>query len=206
METKQCIIEGCTNTAIATRRYCREHYLQRQRDNYYKRMESGTYHYTTYPCVCLWCGKPFMGYRKDTMTCSKECAKAVRVAITSLSSYKLSKSSGKWAWQHKFLAKQAIGEEALIGKHLHHKDFNPSNNALSNLLVLPGSVHAKLHAFIRINVIKRTAYNDPDRRKHMYEMIPELTNEFFAKSGIVAESVEDIVNRLSGGIGDTRHA
>lgn len=40
----------------------------------------------------------------------------------------------------------------------------------------------------------------------MYEMIPALTDEFFRDRGIIAESVQDIKNRLSGGTGDTRHA
>ena len=169
-------------------------------------MEDGTYHHTKYPCTCLWCGSSFNGYRPDTMACSKTCELAMRAAINSLNKYKLSTASGKWAWQHKFLAKQAIGEAALVGKHIHHKDFDQSNNDLTNLLVLTGSVHSKLHAFLRINALRRTSYDDPNRQQHMYELLPELTDEFFNNNNIVVESVQDIKNRLSGGTGDTRHA
>ena len=196
MKTKKCIIEGCTEPAEDTRKYCRAHYLQRKREQAKAKREANMYHRTMYENVCSWCGKTFIGYRKDMLVCSKECNRAMRVSINSLSTYKLSSSRGSMSYMHRYLAAQAVGEEVLKNKELHHKDFDPENNSLSNLLVLSKADHTKLHKFILFNAVKRTSYTDPNRRKKMYALIPELTDEFFAVNGIKAVTVQSIADHL----------
>ena len=195
MESKHCIIPGCYNLATQGRRYCREHYLQRKRDAYYARVKAGAYHPTIYKHTCIWCGKQFTCNEKHAILCSRACNRALNATMRSLSEHKTSSVSGKAAWLHKYIAIQAIGMQKLENKSIHHKDFDPANNELSNLLILDRKIHAGLHAFIRKEAAARTTPDDPYRREHMFGMIPELTDEFFHIKNIIVESVQDIKDR-----------
>lgn len=195
MTAKQCIVEGCTATVVTGRRYCREHYLKRKRDAYYAHVKAGTYHPTMYEHTCSWCGRPFTCDNNHASFCSRDCNRAVNAAVRSISKHKTSKASGKEAWLHKHIAVQAIGMQQLENKSLHHKDFDPENNDLSNLLVLDRKTHAALHAFIRREAAKRTTPNEPNRQAHMFAMIPDLTDEFFRINNIIVDSVQDIKDR-----------
>ena len=195
MITKQCIVEGCTATAVTGRRYCRENYLKRKRDAYYAHVKDGTYHPTMYTHTCSWCGKPFTCDNNHAIFCSRACNRAVNAAVRSVSEHKTSKASGKEAWLHKHIAVQAIGMQQLENKSLHHKDFDPDNNTLSNLLVLDRKTHAALHAFIRRETATRTTPNEPNRKARMFAMIPDLTDEFFRINNLIVDSVQDIKDR-----------
>lgn len=64
---------------------------------------------------------------------------------------------GRMMQAHRYLMEQHLGRRLATTEHVHHIDGNPSNNALSNLIVLTKSAHHKLHA------------QDPQHRRKHYE-------------------------------------
>ncbi len=51
--------------------------------------------------------------------------------------------------EHRLIMADHLGRPLAQGEHVHHRDLNPGNNALSNLQVLSPSAHTKLHAELR---------------------------------------------------------
>lgn len=50
-----------------------------------------------------------------------------------------------WILEHRLVKETALGRSLLSSEHVHHKDGNRANNALSNLEVLTRSQHGKEH-------------------------------------------------------------
>ena len=79
--------------------------------------------------------------------------------------------------------------------HIHHKDCNPKNNELSNLVVLPNTVHMLIHRWfgnillsaITKNIISRKMFFSlcTDEQRILYENIIDLniTNQAVVKQG-----------------------
>lgn len=59
------------------------------------------------------------------------------------------KNNNVMKYQHRKIVEQQIGRPLLKSEVVHHIDENKSNNALSNLLLLTNSNHAKLHMLLR---------------------------------------------------------
>lgn len=56
------------------------------------------------------------------------------------------KVDGVWVSEHRYVVEQHLGRKLVKGKEVvHHKDHNPSNNAIKNLEVLSPSQHSSLH-------------------------------------------------------------
>lgn len=86
--------------------------------------------------------------------------------------------------------------------HIHHKDCNPMNNSLSNLVVLPCGVHMSIHRWfgnillnaITTNLIDRDTFYSllNEEQKLLYENIIDLniTNQVVIKQGELLGSPE----------------
>lgn len=55
---------------------------------------------------------------------------------------------GKKVRAHRWIMEQHIGRPLTADEHVHHIDGNPLNNELSNLQVIDGSEHMRLHKCI----------------------------------------------------------
>lgn len=54
-----------------------------------------------------------------------------------------------WVYEHVVVAEKFMKRPLNKDEHVHHLDFDRSNDHPSNLLVILASQHAKLHAFLR---------------------------------------------------------
>lgn len=192
---KTCIIEGCINECEKGRRYCREHYLERKRkqakEHYIK---FGRYNYN---CICVLCGKHFIGARKETRFCSKECLDNY---------YKIDSHDvmGHYLFKEKTLINEhrAIVEELLhlklsYNKVIHHLDGNPRNNSLNNLIILSRSNHTKLHAFLtkkKFELVKQFGENIDDYWNSIKVKISEEWLNSENKTYIKASEIENQKN------------
>jgi hypothetical protein len=59
--------------------------------------------------------------------------------------YRMFSINGKLISEHRFVMEQHLGRELLSSEHVHHKDENPLNNSLSNLVVLSLPEHNREH-------------------------------------------------------------
>lgn len=140
---KACCIENCKNECLKGRRYCREHYLERKRkqakEHYIK---YGRYNYN---CICIMCGKHFIGARKEAQFCSKECLDAYHKIDSHdvIGKYLFKKKTSINA--HRAITEELLQRKLTYNEVVHHIDGNPKNNNLDNLLVLSRSNHIKLH-------------------------------------------------------------
>jgi len=58
------------------------------------------------------------------------------------------RSYNGWIYEHVAVAEGFLNRPLNADEHVHHLDFNKSNNHPSNLLVLLASQHAKLHSYL----------------------------------------------------------
>ena len=192
MVTKTCIIEGCNEYCKPGRRYCRQHYLERTREQARARYAiNGRYKYHK---VCLWCNKPYLGDSKTSSFCSMLCYFLARNAMKEKGICHTSVSSGKEAWLHRYFAIKAIGERVLQGYNLHHLDLDLDNNTLSNLALLTRSQHSSLHSYLTHEAIIRVPYGTPSRIDKMRELIPTLTEEWFDKTNTKLITVQQLAD------------
>ena len=145
---KTCCIDGCACECENGRRYCREHYLQRKREQTrlrYKQFGRST----MYKHVCSVCGTEYITTRKKSCGVCKKCVRETYESINNqvnAYSYKTSTSCGIDAWAHRVLAKQYYGNEIPPGYDVHHIDCVRTNNTPDNLVLIRSSDHARLHA------------------------------------------------------------
>ncbi len=67
-------------------------------------------------------------------------------------SHPLATGAAGRVYYHRHLASLREGRWIDTHEHVHHKDHDPRNNALDNLLLLTSSEHSRLHALERSNV------------------------------------------------------
>lgn len=72
------------------------------------------------------------------------CAKTVRA-----DGYIYITVNGKQVMEHRYLMEQKLGRKLLSYEIVHHIDGNKQNNDLSNLAVMDGRAHSRLHGYQR---------------------------------------------------------
>lgn len=103
-----------------------------------------------YPRVCIACGKEFLGWRKDSLFCSKECFKSI-ASHEGTNNYVYDSANYKnGIWQHRNIAEKVLGRKLTYNEVVHHIDGDPTNNALDNLIVISRSKHVSLHRYLDI--------------------------------------------------------
>lgn len=104
--------------------------------------------------TCLNCGKEFTvkNYRKSTKCCCQKCGVEYRDKLKIGNKYTDKKGyvhvyvgNGKHKLEHVLVIEEAIGRELTKNECVHHIDHNPSNNDISNLLLMTRGAHSKLH-------------------------------------------------------------
>lgn len=97
---------------------------------------------------CLACGDIFTSWRKDSKLC-KSCLKLkLEIASRTKSTNKYVMTNIPGHTQHRDIAQAVIGRVLHKDEVVHHVDDNPTNNSLSNLMVLSRPVHASLHQYL----------------------------------------------------------
>ena len=155
---KKCCIENCENECETSRRYCREHYLQRKREQAKVRymLQNKTDRY--YKHICSVCGSEFETWRKKTIGVCNNCMiETKRMIDQNINSkeYKTSSSSGLDAWQHRVMAKQFYGADIPDGYVVHHVDCDKTNNSPSNLVLMTLQDHSRFHYYSTVEYAKR---------------------------------------------------
>lgn len=64
----------------------------------------------------------------------------------------------KWRLEHIVLMERHIGRQLMADEVVHHKDHNPSNNAIENLQLMTRSEHSRHHAIINHSQRKRNKH------------------------------------------------
>lgn len=95
--------------------------------------------------ICPYCGEEFIKNHPDQIT-HKKCMK-VHKTVDDYNKVKRS-NKGNTLGREKIFS---LGFIITTNMVVHHLDENPSNNSLSNLLILNRQYHAKLHRFLEKN-------------------------------------------------------
>lgn len=68
------------------------------------------------------------------------------------------KTSGSYkgyVFEHRLIMEKHIGRPLTDNEDVHHIDFNPLNNDITNLMLLSKCEHSRLHHFLKGNIIKK---------------------------------------------------
>lgn len=139
---KNLICIQCNNIREKGRRYCRNCYLIKKREEAKNRPRY------CYNHICVFCNNDFIAWRKSQVQCGK-CYKKNKIKI-SKKNYIYDK---KGKLEHRVIAESIISRKLDINECVHHLDDNPKNNNLNNLVVISRENHGKLHAFLRFQKI-----------------------------------------------------
>lgn len=106
---------------------------------------------TRYPVgECAICKTKINLWRKDQLFC-KHCAnKSTGSFENTTNQYKYIKIGFKsYGHEHRILVEKLLGRSLYVFERIHHIDENPTNNNLSNLLILNDSDHKRLHKYLQ---------------------------------------------------------
>jgi hypothetical protein len=112
--------------------------------------------------VCKNCGNQFEAgseKKKKGMICSRACynewigkhGRTHRSPIGHVTSARqtgrkyVKLGEGKYVLEHRFVMEQYLGRKLLSSEVIHHRNGNPSDNRLDNLLVVSQSEHVRIH-------------------------------------------------------------
>lgn len=94
---------------------------------------------------CIACQNDYKALRKDQKFC-KDCYE-LRQHL-SKPSQGINPYEYKEGWTHRKLAESLLGKKLSYNDIVHHVDNNPTNNEITNLMVISRSNHGKLHKFL----------------------------------------------------------
>lgn len=144
MDNKLCILE-CGRIREPKRRYCRECFLQRKREQAKEHYEKfGRY---TYTITCQFCGKVYeKGMRKE----QKYCKKCWQERLQFIKKYDSTNyyESNLCGNVHRQIAENILKRELEYNEVVHHLDHNPINNDFDNIILLNRKDHFTLHNFL----------------------------------------------------------
>lgn len=182
---KVCCIENCTALCEPNRRYCREHRLQRAREQASARYrKSGG---RKYVCTCFMCGRVFNGWRKSSKFCSLECSRAYnKQYAASRDHYSVSHGGPGCTFLHRRIAELGLGRQLTYDEVVHHIDGDKYNNEPHNLSVLSRRDHALLHNAITDQLHEQAPVTE-EQVKHVYQKVFEA----YCRSGFGVERIPD---------------
>lgn len=188
---KTCRIEGCVNVCEKSRTYCREHYLQRKREQAKLRyLEKGK---TKYKRYCEICDKLFEGDRKNSRFCSLECYYKYTRVNSSSSTNKYSYVCCKdYPLQHRKIAEDLIGRKLEYNEVVHHLDGNPKNNDVSNLLLMQRRDHVRLHAVLTRHRASLLKDKDENSENCWDNLRGQITTTWLETEGVKVIKISDI--------------
>jgi hypothetical protein len=70
---------------------------------------------------------------------------STRISASHTFAYRLIKVQGRWVREHRHVMEQTLGRPLLRAEHVHHIDHDTLNNDPTNLMVLSGGEHTRLH-------------------------------------------------------------
>lgn len=148
---KYCEICGCKLTAIR-KRFCDSCRKQKKRDytkQYYKDLlESGKRKLRYGITNCVFCGKEIIKNRPNQDTCFSCYKKNKHKTVDNYNKDVKRALRGRATVGRKTILDLGLDIKGLV---VHHIDENPSNNKLSNLMILNLSNHASLHRILEKN-------------------------------------------------------
>lgn len=128
------------------RKMCRKCYLSHKshqaKDKYLK---FGRYKYT---CICEACGETYTTTSKVSRICSS-CWKFSSSFALPLNPYE-NAGGGNYSWKHRRIVETMLKRKLSFNEVIHHINENPTDNSLTNLLVISRKDHLKLHTLLRI--------------------------------------------------------
>jgi hypothetical protein len=119
---------------------------------------------------CIYCSKEFYAAQNridkgKVKYCSRSCLAKVhfpqfaefKFKKTGLPhhTYKTMRVNGKNVRIHRYIMEQHLGRKLESWEHVHHKDNNPHNNSLDNLVVLSNSDHQKEEHKFRKSLLEK---------------------------------------------------
>ena len=144
---KPCIVDNCANACEKGRKYCREHYLERKREQTKARYKlRGRWKITI---KCILCGKEVQACRRTQIFCM-DCYKSTKkIGAIPKNSYENAHKAG-YSWAHRRIAESVLNRKLQTNEVVHHLDGDPKNNSISNLIVINRDKHASLHNYLRL--------------------------------------------------------
>lgn len=144
MSSNLCTIKECRNQCVEGRRYCREHYLERKRQQAKERYEvNGRYMYLN---ECEACHNKFKACRKASRFCPS-CRQEMRDTGYIKNNYENANGHG-YCWKHRRIAEEILNRKLSTNEVVHHLDNDSNNNNITNLIVISRPTHTKLHHFL----------------------------------------------------------
>jgi len=102
-----------------------------------------------YTCQC--CGIKFSvrNYRNDVKFCSRSCL--AKINLSKYEEYRFQPTGETYrpTRTYRKIMEEHLGRKLSSDEHIHHIDGNPSNNDISNLMILSNAEHSKIHAELR---------------------------------------------------------
>ena len=148
---KYCEICGCKLTAIR-KRFCDSCRKQKKRDyakqHYKDLLESGKRKLRYGITNCVFCGKEIIKNRPNQNTCFSCYKKNKHKTVDNYNKDVKRALRGRATVGRKTILDLGLDIKGLV---VHHIDENPSNNKLSNLMILNLSNHASLHRILEKN-------------------------------------------------------
>ena len=142
---KKCIVDGCEKECMRDRRYCKEHYLQRKREQAKIRYSEGKR--TVYKLKCILCGKELKAYKKTQKYCMECYRETIKNPDYVKNAYTVA-GGGGYCFLHRKIAEHVLGKKLNTNEVVHHMDGNPQNNDVHNLIVISRSKHVSLHKYL----------------------------------------------------------
>lgn len=188
---KTCCVENCVNECELKRRYCREHYLQRKREQAHIRYEQQGKR--TYKRVCEMCDNQFDGDRPTSRFCSSDCYyRYSRINSSSATNNYARAHGGGYSFAHRRIVEETLHRKLTCDEVIHHLDGNPKNNDLSNLIVISRSDHAKLHSILTRNRAALLKNNDVNSENCWNNLRDQITKTWLETTGVNVIKISDI--------------
>lgn len=190
---KTCCIEGCVNECMTGRHYCKDHYLQRKREQARVRYKQQGKCKCTYKRVCEMCGNQFDGDRPTSRFCSLDCYHRYSRINSSNATNNYSRAhGGGYSFAHRRIVEETLHRKLTRDEVIHHLDCNPNNNDLSNLIVISRSDHAKLHSVLTQNRATLLKNNDMNSENCWNNLRDQITKTWLETTGVNVIKISDI--------------
>ena len=188
---KTCCIDGCDSECEKGRRYCREHYLQRKREQAKQKYALGQRY--LYDLVCELCGENFKSWSKNGRFCSTNCYHNYSRINSSNATNNYSRAQGGgYSFAHRRIAELVLNRKLGVNEVVHHMDGNPNNNEFDNLVVMSRSDHVKLHAMLtheRATLLKNKDVNSENCWNNLRD---QITKTWLETTGVNVIKISDI--------------